>query len=156
MNIIEEGNKVNMLTQGATAAVYSTYFYSAYMAMLPWFAVAVPLILIDLTLGVKRARIRGEDVTLNKAVQLACAKEYIYDTYEENWKTVLRWVVTGGSFYHVQDYVEESLLYLGSGNHGRLLVTDTVNTLTACNTSVLYLSNYQDTVILASDRKDVG
>ena len=84
------------------------------------------------------------------AVQLTCAKEHIYDTTLEDWKTVLRWVVTGGKFYHVQDYVEQPVLFLVSGNHTRYIVTDKVNSLTAATASTVYLSNSQETVVLGS------
>lgn len=66
MNVIEENNRMNMVTQGTTTAIMTGYFYSAYVAMLPWFAAAIPLILLDLKLGRAKARHRGEEVTVNK------------------------------------------------------------------------------------------
>lgn len=78
MNVIEENNKMNMVTQGTTTAVVSGYFHSAYLAMLPWFAVSIPLIMIDLRLGRKKAYKNGEDVTLNKSVRMTIDKSFSY------------------------------------------------------------------------------
>lgn len=78
MNVIEENNRINMLTQGTTTAVMTGYFYSAYVAMLPWFAAAIPLILLDLNLGRAKARQRGEEVTLNKSIRMTLDKSFSY------------------------------------------------------------------------------
>ena len=78
MNPLEENNRVAMATQGATAAVFSTYFYDAYAAMLPWFIAAVPLIILDLNLGRKKARAKGQDVTFNKSVRMTIDKSFSY------------------------------------------------------------------------------
>lgn len=74
MNIIEENNKSNMVTQGTTTAVLSTYFHSAFIAMLPWLFAAVPLVITDLRLGRKKAKKNGEDVTINKTVRMTMDK----------------------------------------------------------------------------------
>lgn len=78
MNVIDEGSKMNMVTQGTTTVIMGSYFYSAYVAMLPWFIAAVPLILIDLRLGRKKARMKGEKVTLNKSVRMTIDKTFSY------------------------------------------------------------------------------
>lgn len=78
MNVIDEGNRMNMVTQGTTTVIMGSYFYSAYVAMLPWFIAAVPLILIDLRLGRKKARMKGEKVTLNKSVRMTIDKTFSY------------------------------------------------------------------------------
>lgn len=78
MNIVDENNKENMVTQGTTTAVMSSYFHSAYIAMLPWFFVAIPLIILDLRLGRKKARKIGEDVTINKSIRMTIDKTFSY------------------------------------------------------------------------------
>ena len=78
MNVIDEGNRMNMVTQGTTTVIMGSYFYSAYVAMLPWFIAAVPLILIDLRLGRKKARMKGEKVTINKSVRMTIDKTFSY------------------------------------------------------------------------------
>lgn len=85
MNIIDENNKSNMITQGTTTAVFSTYFHTAYIAMIPWFVAAIPLIIIDLKYGREKARRRYEKtknpddkVTLNKSVRMTIDKSFSY------------------------------------------------------------------------------
>ena len=78
MNVIEENNKVAQATQGATAAVFSTYFLEAYAAMIPWLIAAIPLIVLDLRLGRKKARIRGIEVTFNKSARMTIDKSFSY------------------------------------------------------------------------------
>ena len=78
MNVIDENNKVAQATQGATAAVFSTYFLEAYAAMIPWIIAAIPLIVLDLNLGRKKARARGIEVTFNKSVRMTVDKSFSY------------------------------------------------------------------------------
>ena len=85
MNVVEENNKANMVTQGTTTAVFGAYFHTAYLSMLPWLFAAIPLILIDLNLGRKKAKLRyakthkNEDkVTINKSVRMTIDKTFSY------------------------------------------------------------------------------
>lgn len=79
MNVVaESNNNANLAVQTTTTAVMTNYFYSYYVAMLPWFAAAVPLILIDLILGRKKARARGEKVTIGKSIKMTIDKSLSY------------------------------------------------------------------------------
>lgn len=82
-HIAEENNNLNMSLQGATTSVMAGYFYAQYAQMLPWFAVAIPLILLDLKLGRARAKKKwragnGDRVTLNKSVKMTIDKTFSY------------------------------------------------------------------------------
>lgn len=85
MNVLEENNKANMATQGTTTAFFTAYLHTAYVAMLPWLLVAVPLILLDLKYGRKKAQLKYErtlsdkdKVTLNKSIRMTIDKVFSY------------------------------------------------------------------------------
>lgn len=78
MNVIDENNKTNLVTQGATTTVLSAYFHTAYVSMVPWFLAAIPLIILDLNYGRKRAKMRKETVTINKSVRMTLDKTLSY------------------------------------------------------------------------------
>lgn len=78
MNLIDENNRGNMMTQGTATAVMSSYFHDAYIAMLPFFAVAIPLIILDLKYGRQKAKLSGEDVTFNKSIRMTIDKTFSY------------------------------------------------------------------------------
>lgn len=85
-SITETNNNANMSVQATTTAVttdFTDFLHSSYVAMIPWFIAAIPLILLDLRLGIARAKKEQvkdgkKTVTFNKAVRMTIDKSFTY------------------------------------------------------------------------------
>jgi hypothetical protein len=78
MNIVDENNKANMITQGTTTVVLSGYYYSVFASMFPFLIVVLPLVTLDIKYGRRKARSRGEEVTIRKTVRMTLDKVFSY------------------------------------------------------------------------------
>lgn len=76
--LADEASEMGMLAQGSVTASVLLIFKKAVVHMVPWFIVAVFVILLDLAYGIKAARKRGEPIRISRAIRRTIGKTFEY------------------------------------------------------------------------------
>ena len=101
-------NTVNTVAQGGVAITALAFLRQTLLSMVPYAIIAVPLIILDLSWGIRAARHRGERVTFSHAFRRTMNKVFDYlcwiiiasglsIAFEVNW---LEWLILGGVIFN--------------------------------------------------------
>ena len=69
MFLTTENGAVNTVVEGTATVGVIAFFSDAMRQTLPWLALAIPIIVLDLMYGIRAARFRGENVRWSTAVR---------------------------------------------------------------------------------------
>ena len=71
-------NAANTVVTGGTTVTLMAFFSSAMIKILPWLALAVPFLLLDLIYGIKAARFRGDKIRFSTGLRSTVDKAFSY------------------------------------------------------------------------------
>lgn len=122
-------NAVNTAVTGGTTVTLMAFFSDAMIKILPWLALAVPFLLLDLLYGVKAARFRGDKIRFSTGLRRSIDKAVSYimwvaaavmlsSLFEAPWldKVVLGLVYGNEFFSIIGNYLEMHGVELSMAN----------------------------------------
>ena len=72
------GNAANTVVTGGTTVALMAFFSSTMVKILPWLALALPLLVLDLIYGIKAARYRGDKIRFSTGLRCTVDKGVSY------------------------------------------------------------------------------